>query len=76
PLLWMGETTERNGDLKMYNSSGKLATRLACTNLSDGSFECFNSTGTRVTYITTDVNGDGSVTTFNKAGTRNGRVPQ
>jgi len=70
------ERTERNADLKMYNNTGRLSTRLASTNISDGSLECFNNEGTRMVYITTDVNGDGSVTTFNKAGARSGRVPQ
>ena len=30
-LIWMGETTEHNADIKMYNTSGKLVSRFAST---------------------------------------------
>ena len=75
PLLWMGETAEKNADLKLYNSVGKLTSRLSCTNVDDGSMELFNKTGTRMVHCATDVNGEGTVNTYDRNGQRKVKAP-
>jgi hypothetical protein len=76
PLLWLGETTENNADMKLYNKAGKMIGRFTATNVDDGSIDLWNSAGNRMVSITTDVEGKGSIAAFDKSGARIGRVPQ
>jgi hypothetical protein len=65
PRMWLGETTDNVGNLRIFNPSGKVQTELASEFLRVG-----DNSGTQRAYVGLVTQGYGSIQIMNSSGTR------